>query len=217
MHKLNRLLALDVKEALGWDPMLDDSRVVVQAHDGDVTLSGSVPTYSDKIRATDTAWSVRGVKRVDNELLVGLLAAKADDRDLERACETALAHERAVPKGTVAVAVSGGYAVLHGRVPHSFQRHAAEAALVGVEGIRGIDNRVSVVGAAPSDDLAARIRQAFLRSSTIDDTKITITLDDRSVVLDGTVRSYSAMQEAVRTAQAAPGVAGVVNRLVIEQ
>ena len=43
MHKPNRLLESDVKEELDWDPMLDDSRIVVKADDGRVILSGVHP------------------------------------------------------------------------------------------------------------------------------------------------------------------------------
>src|SRR5436305_1704697 len=114
MHKPDRLLELDVKESLGWDPELDESRVVVNARDGHVTLSGSVATYSEKVRATDDAWTVAGVKALDNELLVGVMGAVRDDLDLAAACRDAVDRERAVPDGSVTVTVHAGYVVLRG-------------------------------------------------------------------------------------------------------
>ena len=45
MHKPNKLLESDVTEELTWDPQLDESRITVSADDGQVTLSGSVPTF----------------------------------------------------------------------------------------------------------------------------------------------------------------------------
>ena len=45
MHKPNNLLEEDVKEELEWDPMVDDGRIIVKANDGQITLSGAVPSY----------------------------------------------------------------------------------------------------------------------------------------------------------------------------
>ena len=54
MHKPNNLLESDVREELDWDPRFDDSRVIVKANDGTVTLTGAVDTYYDSMLATMT-------------------------------------------------------------------------------------------------------------------------------------------------------------------
>ena len=71
MHKPNNILEIDVEDSLAWDPYLDASRVEVKADSGQVTLTGAVPTYADRLKATDAALSVGGVRSVDNELFVG--------------------------------------------------------------------------------------------------------------------------------------------------
>src|SRR6266516_3624081 len=86
MHKPNNVLELDVKEELDWDPMLDDTRMVVQADDGRVTLSGTVPTFYEATRAVDDAWAVGGVRDIDNELLVGVVGGAVADADIAAAC-----------------------------------------------------------------------------------------------------------------------------------
>jgi osmotically-inducible protein OsmY len=45
VHKREKPLDGDVRDELAWDPMLDPSRMVVEANDGEVTLSGVVSTY----------------------------------------------------------------------------------------------------------------------------------------------------------------------------
>ena len=71
MRKPNNILEKDVSDELSWDPWVDDSQISVEADDGQVTLTGAVPTYADLLAATDDAWGVSGVASVDNELLVG--------------------------------------------------------------------------------------------------------------------------------------------------
>ena len=73
MRKPNNILEFEVKDALDWDPVIDDTRVIVRANDGRVTLTGTVPSFYDATLASDDAWSVGGVVDVDNELLVGLI------------------------------------------------------------------------------------------------------------------------------------------------
>jgi osmotically-inducible protein OsmY len=97
MYKPNSLLESDVADQLDWDLLLDDSRIVVNAMDGEITLTGTVPTYNDATLATEDAWSVRGVKAVDNELLVGLEGEAIADADIAAVCMKALDADRLVP------------------------------------------------------------------------------------------------------------------------
>src|SRR5271165_5091442 len=115
MHKPNNLLEADVIDELDWDPYLTDSRIVVKADDGQITLSGVVPTYYDTILASDDAWAVGGVRTVNNELLVGLVGETIADAEIAAACMTALDADRFVPHGAVSVDVLGGWVTLSGQ------------------------------------------------------------------------------------------------------
>src|SRR6476646_5911202 len=97
MHKPNHLLEFDVKDTLDWDSAIDDRRIEIKADDGHVTLTGSVPNDYEKVRATEDAWSVGGVKTLDNEILVGLAGEVVNDRQLEQVCREALNRDRVVP------------------------------------------------------------------------------------------------------------------------
>ena len=77
MDNPDNSLKSDIGEELDWDPMLDDSQIVVNVQDGRVTLSGAVPTYYEVNLAEQDARSVRGVKAVDNDLLVGPIGESA--------------------------------------------------------------------------------------------------------------------------------------------
>jgi osmotically-inducible protein OsmY len=215
MHKPNNLLELDVKDELDWDPMLDDTRIVVEADDGRVTLTGTVPSYYDATRATDDAWTVGGVRDVDNELFVGFVGAAVLDVDLTAACTKALDADKLVPKGSVTADVNDGRVTLTGQVRHHFQRQAAEFAVRRVDGVRGITNDVKISSDPTPSDVADRIKKAFRRNAIIDDSLIEVSNDGHTIYLDGTVGSFTARGEAVDTAWAAPGVTDVVDRLVV--
>jgi osmotically-inducible protein OsmY len=215
MHKPNNMLEFDIKDALEWDTTIDDRRVDVKADDGHVTLTGSVPSYYDKVRASEDAWSVGGVKALDNEVLVGLAGAAINDADLEQASRDALDRDRLVPKGAVTPTVVDGHVQLRGHVRNPFQRQAAEHAISHLDGVLGIENLIALSPEPIPGDVAERINKAFKRSAIIDDSKIKVTNDGHTIYLTGTVGSYAAMREALDTSWQAPGVDNVVNDLVI--
>ncbi|MGH9085155.1 MAG: BON domain-containing protein [Acidimicrobiales bacterium] len=216
MHKPNNLLEVDIQETLAWDPVIDDRRISVDADHGHVKLTGSVPSYYEKLRAGDDTWTVGGVKTLDNDLLVGLAGAVITDQQVADACRAALDHDRVVPKGSVTPEAVNGIVRLTGRVRNSFQRHAAEFVVARVDGVLGIDNLVAISSEPIASDVAERINAAFRRSAIIDDSAIKVTNDGRTIFLSGMVGSYAAMREALDTAWSAPGVESVVNDLMIE-
>jgi osmotically-inducible protein OsmY len=215
MHKPNNILESDVRDELDWDPRFDNSRVMVKANDGVVTLSGAVDTYYDSVMAGDDAWSIAGVVSVDNELMVGLVGDDVADDDLVNACLDALDRDRLVPKGAVTVTVVDGWVTLTGEVRRHYQRQAARFAVSRVNGVIGVTNDIALTRDAIPADVVDRINKAFRRDAIIDDSRITVTTSANTVYLDGFVDSWYAMDDAVDTAWEAPGVLDVVNRLAI--
>jgi osmotically-inducible protein OsmY len=216
MNKPNKLLEIDVRDTLDWDPALDDRRISVNADNGHVTLTGSVPTYYDKVRATDDAWTVGGVKSLDNELLVGLAGELLNDAQVADACRDALDRDRVVPTGSVTPTVTGGKVQLRGHVRNPLQRKAAEHAVSRVDGVVSIENLIAISPEPIPTDVADRISKAFERNAVVDRSRIRISNDGHTVYLTGSVSSYAAMREAGDIAASAPGVDRVVNDLVIE-
>jgi osmotically-inducible protein OsmY len=216
MNKPNNLLEMDVRHQLDWDPMLDDARIVVKADDGKVILTGAVDTYSDIELASDDAWTVGGVKEVDNELMVGFTGAAIADLDLEADCVKALDGDRLVPHGSVTPRVLDGWVTLTGEVRHHFQRQAAVHAVGHIPGVLGVNNEITLTDQPIPSDVADRINEAFKRNAILDDSMITVTNAGQTIYLDGVVGSWTAMDQAVDTAWSAPGVQEVINRLKID-
>lgn len=60
-----------VNAGLAADKELSAVRIDVDTHEGVVTLMGTAPTMTAKMRAADVARQVKNVKSVDNQLSVG--------------------------------------------------------------------------------------------------------------------------------------------------
>ena len=81
----------DVSEAILWDPTITSTSIVVAVSDGVVTLSGSVPYYSEKGAAEKATRHVSGVKAIAEELDVNLQGShQRRDEDLAQSVVNAL-------------------------------------------------------------------------------------------------------------------------------
>lgn len=59
-----------IKDALKRSAELDADRISVEAHDGTVTLKGTVHSYAERRDAERAAWSAPGVSQVDDRIAV---------------------------------------------------------------------------------------------------------------------------------------------------
>ncbi len=215
MHKPDGLVADNVRDALDWDNAVDDVRIMVQVKEGKVTLSGAVHTYAEVLMAVEDTKHVKGVRDIDNQLLVGPAGEAVTDAVLLEACEKALDGDPFVPKGAVSVAVRDGWVTLTGDVRHHYQRDAAEHAVSRQQGVTGITNELKMTPNPIPSDVADRINKAIGRSSILDDSVIKVSNQGSTVYLDGEVSSYLARGMAEDAAWNAPGVGVVVDRLLV--
>ncbi len=215
MHKPDGLVADNVRDALDWDNAVDDARIMVQVKDGKVTLNGAVHTYTELLQVVEDTKHVKGVRDIDNQLLVGPAGEAVADAVLLEACEKALDGAPFVPKGAVSVAVLDGWVTLTGDVRHHYQRDAAEDAVSRQQGVTGITNELKMTPNPIPSDVADRINKAFSWSSILDDSVIKVSNQGSTVYLDGEVSSYLARETAEGAAWNAPGVGVVVDRLLV--
>jgi osmotically-inducible protein OsmY len=215
MHKPNMILEQDITEELDWDPQVDDSRIVVSADQGRVTLSGSVPTYFQKERAEADTATIGGITAIDNKLLVGLAGGAITDAAIGKESAAALDADKLVPNGSVSADVQDGWVTLRGQVRHHYQRQAAEYAVGRVDGVLGVDDKITLSSNPIPSDVADRISKAFKRSAVIDDSHIRVSNVGDTIYLDGSTGSWLARQKAEDTAWDAPGVNEVVDRLTV--
>jgi osmotically-inducible protein OsmY len=213
---IDRELQERVLKALEFEPSVDAAKVGVTAHEGVVTLRGSVPTYQEKWAAERTAGRVYGVRALANDLeVLPNNAAHRTDSAIAEAAANALTWDSAIPAKLVHVTLNQGWVTLTGEVPWRYQRDAAEHAVRRLYGVKGITNAISVKPGVHVTDITAAIEGAFKRSAAIEAKRVHVEARDGSVTLTGTVRSFAERREAERAAWSAPGVKLVDDRLAV--
>ena len=134
----------EVEDRLTFDPDVDASHIAVENLDGEIILSGTVPSYPGSMAAAAAARSVIGVRDVRNHLDVALPPGDCrDDMTLTAAANDALTLNEAVPVGVVAAARDGGV-TLTGTVRDGLERTAAELAVAEVTGVRSVTNDIQI-------------------------------------------------------------------------
>src|ERR1700722_20536368 len=138
----------DIREAveaeLRFDPLVDETDIVVRNISGDVALNGTVPSYPQYLEATAAAQRVAGVKNVHNHL--GVMLPDGDYRDdtmLTTAANNALTLNITVPDGVEATALDGNL-TLTGTVTYNSERVAAELAVGGLTGVRNVRDDIDI-------------------------------------------------------------------------
>jgi osmotically-inducible protein OsmY len=213
--KSDNELRRDVERELEWEPAVDERYIGVSVMGGVVTLTGHVPTYSQRWKAERTVERVEGVRGVANELEVQL-AGEVTDTDIAKAAVDALNRDITVPSDRIKVKVDKGWVTLTGDVNWDYQRRAAERALRNLSGVRGFTNLITVKPTVKTQNVKTMIEETFKREAVLDARSIDVEVSGTEVTLRGTVRSWLERHEAEKAAWAAPGVTAVHNEITVE-
>jgi len=119
-------VANGVRAALDSHADITRDTVIVSVASSVVTLTGNVRSQWERLLAEDVARSARGVRDVQNLLVVDLFG-EIEDREVYREVQDALEHTRGLKGANLRVAVSGEAIVLSGEVSQLWQKEAAEA------------------------------------------------------------------------------------------
>jgi len=207
----------DVESELQWDPSVDDKKVAVIVNGGVVTLTGEVCHFADKWAAEDIAKRVSGVRAIANEIQVQIpLAGVRSDTDIAEAAANALRWHVATGATQIKPVVINGWVTLSGKVQWAFQRTAAENAMRNLMGVKGVMNDIVIASTVKVADVKQKIEDAFKRHALLDAKDIEVNVDRSTVTLTGHVHTWQEHADAAYAAWAAPGVANVENRLVIQ-
>ncbi|EGF89947.1 putative phospholipid-binding domain protein [Asticcacaulis biprosthecium C19] len=208
-------LKQNVLDELNWTPNVNGAHIGVTAHDGVVTLTGHVESYSEKHDAEHAVRRVKGAKAIANEIEIKLAnSAKRDDEDIARAALNVLSWDGNVPTDAIKVAVSKGWVTLSGQVEWYFQKEAAAQDIRRLMGVIGVSNEATVKPKVNTAAIAENIAFALDRS-WFDTKRIKVKADGGKVTLTGAVETWSDWQEASEVAWAAEGATSVENKIVI--
>lgn len=204
----------DVMDALDFEPSIDANDIGVTVENGIVTLTGHVPTYSQRQTAERVTTRVKGVRGLAQEIEVRPIGSHqtADDEIARRAADL-LTWNTSVPKDSVKVRVADGYVTLLGTVEWNFQRTAALSAISGMYGIKSVSNQIAIRQKPTPGDIRQRIESALKRDAELDAAGIRVEVSDGVVTLDGKIDSWADRRIAENAAWAVAGVTRVNDHL----
>lgn len=205
-----------VEAELADDPVIDAGGITVLTISGDVSLNGTVPSYPQYLEAVDAAWRIAGVTSVRNHLEVALPQEnQRDDVRLATEANNALAASAAGLERVKAIAKNGNLR-LTGMVKYRRQRAAAESAVIGLPGVRNVEDQVELTFEVDPADVNRLVRQALDRHQVLpDDTHVTANVTGGKVVLVGHVRTRVQRDAVEAAAWLAQGVMVVINETEI--
>lgn len=215
--KSDAMLRSDVVAEFNFDPAVPATDVGVIVKDGVVTLTGHPASHAEKRAIERAAQRVKGVKALAIEMSVKLPpGSERTDADIARAAEHAIGWNVLIPDDAIRPTVEDGWIRLDGQVEWEYQRRAAEVAVAGLPGVKGVADLIEVKSRFTPADVEKKIKDALHRQADHHAQDIEVLVNGGQVTLRGTVRSWAERKAVQGAAWSAPGVANVVNNLLVE-
>jgi osmotically-inducible protein OsmY len=146
-------------------------------------------------------------------------AIRKTDTQIHQAVLEELQWDSRVDEKEVGVQVAGGVVTLTGTVTSWAKRMAAQEAAHRVIGVLDVANDIKVKapgGLAPNDtEIAQAVRRALEWDVFVPEEKITSTVTDGWVTLEGTVERWSQRDDAERAVRNLTGVKNVVSKITV--
>jgi len=203
---------------LKWDSRISWASINVEVDEAVATLTGSVPSYAQKVAAQEAAHRVIGVLDVANDIDVnpsdGFVRS---DTELARAVRSALEWDALVPDDQIQSTVSDGWVTLEGEVNYWRERADAERAIRRLTGVVGVINKITIRKQAVNvDQLREEIEEALETRADRETERLRIEVHDGAVDLWGRVHSWQERRAVLGSISHAPGVAQVRDHLRID-
>jgi osmotically-inducible protein OsmY len=208
------------KASYNYRTVLED-HVKVKAHDGIVTLTGTVQDKDDKALAADTVENLPGVTAVKNDIVV-----KSDFPEKSDGWMAVKIRSRLLVKGNVSaastkVAVQDGVVTLSGTADTSAQKELTEIYAKDIEGVKSVKNEI-VVTDKPTlgekiDDasITSQVKYALLSHKSTSALKTKVTTNDGVIMITGEASSDAEKTLVTKLAGDVRGVKSVNNAMTV--
>lgn len=216
------------KASYVFKTFLKGDDIEVQSRDGAVTLTGFVADNNNKSLAQETVAGLPGVRSVDNRLMVKATPDSAESPDfwLMTKVKGTLLFHRNVSGFKTEVHVQDGIVTLQGEAPSRAQKYLAEEYARDVEGVRAVNNEMTVAKASAEErtmgekiddaSITAQVKLALLYHRSTSALNTSVNTEDGVVTLSGQAKNTAEMDLAAKIASEVNGVEVVRNRMTIK-
>ena len=146
---------------------------------------------------------------------------KRSDKELEQDLRRELRWDSRIISSPIEVRVSNGVATLTGIVSSYAKKIAAQEAAHRVPGILDVANDIEVraidLFARTDTQIASAVRNVLEWDALVPNERITSTVSDGWVMLEGAVDYWREREDAERAIRRLNGVVGVINKITIEK
>ena len=216
------------KKTYVYQTYLKDDSVKTEAKEGVVTLTGTVAEESHKALAQDTAASLPGVTRVDNQLTTKAEAAAVSaDTWIGRKVKLALLFHSNVDAGKTAVEVKDGVVTLKGEASSTAQKELSTEYAKDIEGVKEVKNEMTVAATpekveqtagAKMDDasITAQVKTALLTHHSTSAMKTKVSTMNGEVTLTGVAKNAAEKSLVTKLVTDIKGVTSVKTEMTVE-
>jgi osmotically-inducible protein OsmY len=203
---------------LKWDSRISWASINVEVSDAVVSLSGTVPSYVQKIAAQDAALRVAGVLDVANDIVVRPAGDfRRTDSEIAGAVRNALEWDALVPNELIRSIVSDGWVTLEGQVDFWRERTDAEKVIKRMAGVVGVINKITIRKRTVNEkQLREEIEFALERRADREAERMRVEVHDGTVDLWGRVHSWHEKRAIIGSIAHAPGVHQLRDHLRID-
>ena len=208
----------DVAAALKQDARLPpDNTVIVAVNHGQITLSGTVDSFAQRLAAGDVARHIAGATLLTNQLQVQPKAPISDD-ELRRTIQSGLVANATTHDATLTVAVQDGVATLGGTVNSLLTKRVAGDLASSVVGVRDVQDTIAVEpGVTRTDaEIAAELQRSIATDPLLRDQEIRVRVEGGKITLTGVVRDLTSRELAEKFAAYTPGARDLDDQLQVQ-
>jgi osmotically-inducible protein OsmY len=213
------------KASYNYRMVLED-HVKVKAHDGIVTLTGTVEDKDDKALAADTVENLPGVVAVKNEITVKPTHPEHSDAWIAFKIRSRLLVKGNVSATDTKVAVKEGNVTLTGTADNIAQKELTGVYAKEIEWVKSVQNDIVVkTPAVPSttigekiDDasITSQVKYALLSHKATSALKTKVTTNEGAIIITGEAASDAEKALVTKLAQDVRGVKSVSNNMTVK-
>jgi len=225
--KRDRWIEYNAHKSYVFSTYLKDDKIRIQSQDGFVTLTGTVSEESHLALATDTVSDLRGVRSVDNQLVVrDGFPERNSDNWIRIRVKTMLRLHRNLDGENTIVEVKDGRVTLRGEASNQAEKRLTAEYVKDVEGVKDVDNEMTVahhykrhrtVGQFVDDSsIKSQIKLALLFHHGTSPFRAEITVRKGVVTVTGNAKNAAEKELVTKRIADIHGVKRIHNRMTID-